>query len=612
MSSWKKGKTLNNGQFVIESILRGGVGVFYRARETSRNKLVTIVATEIADLMGAEKGDLTKKLIQQARQVANNCQNPYIVKLYPQVFVEEDIVYMVMEYPQGVDLATYLDNQGKFSPSEALILTRKIATALNLLHQNRCLHLNIKPQNIILEQETKEPIIIDYGWAIKLFVFAQRRKTYQGLDCFSPPERWQENGKLGVYSDVYSLAATLYVLVTAQLPTSANLRNLQPLIPPKHYNPNLSDTFNDAILKGMAMDVKQRPHCLRDWLELFKDSPEMMAASPTVDLPSTPTLTQEEEEITEKNEETVVQPADLTAPLPTLTRPRYNYPNIEKFTFETISLSLKKTFLGLVSKVEKKLTTREAQFFVEYLGEGVNLEMIFIPGGKFLMGSNNDEEGRDNDEGPQHLVSLGPFYISKYPITQLQWRVVSRFPKIVRPLKPKPAAFKGDNLPVERVSWFDAQEFCKRLSKYTGRNYRLPTEAEWEYACRGNTQTRYSFGDVITPEVANYNPQKQGGKNTSLRERKTTPVDNFYPNPFGLYDCHGNVWEWCEDHYTSSYTSTPRDGSPHYSTMSNQNRVVRGGSFALPARYCRSAKRNSYPPEACYNFIGFRVVCVLE
>ncbi len=612
-SSWKKGKTLNKGQFVIESILRGGVGVFYRARETTSNKIVTIVATETADLMGAEKADLTKKLIQQAQQVANNCQNPYIVRLYPQVFIEEDSVYMVMDYPQGVDLASYLDNQGKFTPPEALGLIRKIAGAINTLHQHRCLHLNIKPQYIILEQETKEPIIIDYGWAIKLFAFAQRKKPQQTLDCFSPPERWQENGKLGVYSDVYSLAATLYVLVTGQLPTPPNLRHLQPLIPPKQYNPNMSDVFNEAILKGMAVDIKQRPKCLKDWLELFKDSPEMAAIGQTaVELPSTPTLTPPEEEITEKNEETVVQPVDLTAPLPTLTKPRYNYPNIEKFTFETITLSRKKTFLGLISKVEKKLITREAQFFVEYLGEGVNLEMVFIPAGKFLMGSNNNEEGRDNDEGPQHLVSLRSFYISKYPITQLQWKVVSRFPKIVRPLKPKPAAFKGDNLPVERVSWFDAQEFCKRLSKYTGRTYRLPTEAEWEYACRGDTQTPYSFGDIITPEVANYNPQKQGSGNTNPRERKTTPVDNFYPNPFGLYDCHGNVWEWCEDHYTSSYNLTPRDGSPYYSPMTNQNRVVRGGSFALPARYCRSAKRNSYPPEACYNFIGFRVVCVLD
>lgn len=239
--------------------------------------------------------------------------------------------------------------------------------------------------------------------------------------------------------------------------------------------------------------------------------------------------------------------------------------------------------------------------------------MIFIPSGQFMMGSSSDERHREKDESPQHKVNLNSFYISKYPVTQLQWKTVSYFPKVTRNLKHKPALFRGDALPVERVSWFDVQEFCKRLSKYTGRNYRLPTESEWEYACRGNTNTAFSFGDVITSEVANFDRPNKDNKNKNIKyEKKTTPVDNFYPNPFGLYDVHGNVWEWCEDNYVSSYTQKPKDGTAHLTSMVNQNRVVRGGSWSLSSEYCRSAKRNSYAPDSSYNFIGFRVVCVLD
>lgn len=258
------------------------------------------------------------------------------------------------------------------------------------------------------------------------------------------------------------------------------------------------------------------------------------------------------------------------------------------------------------------MMTKTAQFFVEYIGEGVNLDMIFVPSGSFMMGSNSAENGRDKDENPQHLVKLNSFYVSKYPITQLQWRTVSSFPKISRPLKNNPSFYKGDNLPVEKVSWLDAQEFCKRLSKYTGRNYRLPTESEWEYSCRGNTKTSFFFGDIITPDFANYNTQSNENKNVGKIEKKTTPVDNFYPNCFGLYDFHGNVWEWCEDHYASNYIHKPKNGSAFYKDSINQPRVVRGGSWSLSSDYCRSAKRGNYAPDSTYNFIGFRIVCLMD
>ncbi|BAQ65951.1 bifunctional serine/threonine-protein kinase/formylglycine-generating enzyme family protein [Geminocystis sp. NIES-3709] len=607
MSNWKKGLKLNNGQYVIESILlRSGTGFYYRAKDTSNSQLVTIKATNIFWSSHEDKKNFEEKLIKQAQLIANKCSSPNIIKLYPEVFLENNRAYMIMDYLEGMDLATYVDRKGKLSTDSALKLITKIGSALNILHQNRCIHQDIKPQNIIIDQNTEEPILTDYGLAVKLFALAPRKT--QNMDSFSPPEQ-SANNNTKPATDIYSLSAILYVLVTGQLPTPANFRSYRDLIPPQQYNPELSDRFNQAIIQGMELDIEKRPQNLRDWFQLFKEN--QPDNSPNI---PNKTLTAEMREkilsAVVDNDETIVQKiSPINAP-PTIIKPKTNYPNIETFEFETISIEPEKKLFGLMSSLKKNTITKNGQFFVEYLGEGVNLDMVFIPSGSFMMGSNNNEVGRDKDENPVHLVNLNSFYISKYPITQLQWRTISSFPKAGRPVKNNPSAFKGDNLPVEKVSWLDAQEFCKRLTKYTNRNYRLPTESEWEYACRGNTKSAFFFGDTIAPDIVNYDGRNDHKKGKF--DKKTTPVDSFYPNPFGLYDVHGNVWEWCEDHYTNNYVHTPKDGSAYNATMSNQPRVVRGGSWSLSSQYCRSAKRSSYAADSNYNFIGFRVVCVID
>ena len=611
MSNWKKGTTLNSNQYIIESILlRSGYGLFYRAKDINTERLVTIIACKIFWQKQANAEQLQQKFISQAKKIAKKCQSPYIVRLYPEVFLEGNQAYMVMDYIEGVDLAHYINSYGKLSSDEALDIVSRIASALNVIHQRKTVHQDIKPYNIVIDSQTQNPILINYGMAIKLFTLGLRKSPHQINDCFIPPEILHTEQKLGIASDIYSLASILYVLVTGQLPVSANLRSNQnlPLPSPKELNPTLSDRFNNAILKGMELNLKQRPQYIKDWLNLFK---EKKAPAGTFSLDELPTnlseLPKHKLAILDAivtNDDTVVQKSrkNLT-PSATSKRNQTTYPNIEKFTFKTVKIEEEKELFGLISQEKTNLITKKGEFFVEYLGEEINLEMVFIPAGTFMMGGNRNEAGKEKDENPQHRVNLKSFYISKYPITQQQWRIVSRFPKVSRNLNQKPSFFKGDNLPVERVSWFDSQEFCQRLSKYTGRTYRLPTESQWEYACRGNTQTAFFFGDTINPELANYD---QGS------HKRTTPVDNYYPNPFGLYDCHGNVWEWCEDHYSSNYTLQPKDGSAYYSTKDNSERVVRGGSWSLPDTYSRSAKRNAYTAESAYNFIGFRVVCVLD
>jgi formylglycine-generating enzyme required for sulfatase activity len=213
-------------------------------------------------------------------------------------------------------------------------------------------------------------------------------------------------------------------------------------------------------------------------------------------------------------------------------------------------------------------------------------------------------------ETPQHWVMVAGFFIGRFEVTQAQWRAVALLPEKDRYLDPNPSNFEGDNLPVERVSWEDATEFCKRLSRNKpGRSYRLASEAEWEYACRAGTATAFTFGETITPELVNYNgnyPYSGASKGTDLQ--RTTPVGSFkVANGFGLYDMHGNVWEWCLDTWHENYYGGPQDGSA-WVTGGESRRVLRGGAWYSDARYCRSARRGRNPPDLHGSHIGFRVV----
>ncbi|MFM6138278.1 MAG: SUMF1/EgtB/PvdO family nonheme iron enzyme, partial [Sphaerospermopsis kisseleviana] len=289
------------------------------------------------------------------------------------------------------------------------------------------------------------------------------------------------------------------------------------------------------------------------------------------------------------------------------------------FVVATLERESKRRFFGLLPGQKNWVVKRQQKQgigVIEELAEGVNLELMEIPGGKFLMGSPETELDRFENESPQHQVSVPSFFIGKYPITQKQWREVARWEKIEKELKPDPSYFKDDyegidrwTRPVEQVSWSDAKEFCARLSQKTGREYRLPTEAEWEYACRAGTTTPFHFGETITAELANYNGDSVYGDGVKGKYRgQTTPVGYFkVANNFGLYDMHGNVWEWCEDSWHDNYKNAPIDGSAWIS-QSIALKVQRGGAWNNLTRFCRSASRNFFLFDDFYN--GFRVVRV--
>ncbi|WP_373282709.1 formylglycine-generating enzyme family protein [Planktothrix agardhii] len=242
---------------------------------------------------------------------------------------------------------------------------------------------------------------------------------------------------------------------------------------------------------------------------------------------------------------------------------------------------------------------------------GIILDLAVIPAGTFLMGSPSSELEREDTEGPQRTVNIASFLIGQYAVTQAQWRAVAGLPKRQIDLNSDPSSFKGDNLPVEQVIWLEAVEFCDRLSQFTGRSYRLPSEAEWEYACRAATTTPFYFGETITTDLVNYNGNYTYGSGPKgIYQEKTTVVGSFPPNAFGLYDMHGNLYEWCADPWHDNYNSAPTDGSVWESGGNTQYRVLRGGSWYLDPWYCRSAYRGRNGPDVRSGAFGFRVVSI--
>ncbi|MEH2358993.1 SAV_2336 N-terminal domain-related protein [Nostoc sp.] len=277
--------------------------------------------------------------------------------------------------------------------------------------------------------------------------------------------------------------------------------------------------------------------------------------------------------------------------------------SLRKFEFEVVKVDTRGQVISHNS--------RQAEAFVEDLGSGVELELVKIPAGEFLMGSPDTEAERDNDESPQQLVRVPSFYMGRYAVTQVQWRTVAAYSKIERDLKADPSRFKGDNHPVEQVSWHDVVEFCHRLSQRTGHTYRLPSEAEWEYACRSGTMTPFYFGETLTPDLANYNGNNTYGLGSKGTYRQqTVEVGQFPPNTFGLYDMHGNVWEWCLDYWHDTYEGVPKDGSAWVTDGNADLRRMRGGSWYNDPKTSRSAYRNRDAPDIQYNLLGFRVVCL--
>jgi formylglycine-generating enzyme required for sulfatase activity len=300
---------------------------------------------------------------------------------------------------------------------------------------------------------------------------------------------------------------------------------------------------------------------------------------------------------------------------------RKSKPVQPEFEFEVVTVKLTKKivtvqqevpagFLGLGKKlvdtakeeikVELERKKGKAQYICENLGNGATLDLVRIPAGGFMMGSNES-----SSEQPIHKATLREFWMGKYVVTNAQWQAVMG----TKPSEQYDVKFQGENQPVVGVSWDDAKEFCQKASEKTEKSIRLPSETEWEYACRAGTNTPFHFGETITPDLVNYDGNNPYGDAPKGEYRqKTVNVDSFAPNVWGLYEMHGNVREWCEDIWHENYNGIPQDGSAWLDGGEQGKRLLRGGAWYGSAIYCRSTYRFRWDAGYRSGYIGFRVV----
>ncbi|OBQ05166.1 MAG: hypothetical protein AN482_17160 [Anabaena sp. LE011-02] len=565
MAYFTPGQLLKKGQYeIIDTLGQGGFGITYLAQDHKRKKQVAIKSLNVSFLkqryrdnygniegFGESLAQEQDKFNTEAMVLAT-FDHPHIVKVYPELFQENGLSCMVMEYVKGKNLEQYLYANGVFSESAGLEIIKGVGEALSYIHSRNYLHRDIKPANILLRESDHKAILIDFGLAREVNFAELMSLTNAKTPVFAPPEQFENRSNFTPALDIYALAATLYVIIAVHeppfIPLPSPYLNAKIMLdmkmaiePPQKYNSAISQKVNDAILKGMELDYQNRPQSIREWFTFLG--------------------------IQSQNN------------------------HLKTFTFEVVTTNEKGSIINK--------RNHSANYFVEDLGNGVELEMVEIPAGTFYMGSPENEEGRHDSESPQHQVNVPSFFIGKYPLTQAQYEAI---------MGNNPAHFKGNNLPVECVSWNDAVAFCQKLSQKTGKNYKLPSEAQWEYACRAGTTTPFYFGESITPYLVNYDGRyPYANAPTGQYREQTTDVGTFPPNAFGLYDMHGNVYEWCEDDWNENYINAPIDGSALISR--SDKKTLRGGSWGFDHEDCRSACRGSYRLSSDYNAFGFRVVC---
>ncbi len=611
MQLWTSNHQLQNGKFTIQKVLGGGgFGVTYSTIEKNTNNIVAIKTLNPIHQSKVDFEQQQVKFVQEAFRLVQ-CSHPHIVKVH-EVINENGLWGMVMEYIQGEDLAVYINQRGKLSEVEALRYINQVGTALEYIHQQGMLHRDVKPNNIMLRQSQQEAVLIDFGLAREFNLNQTGSMTNSKTEGYAPIEQYERRGKFGAYTDVYALAATLYALLTGEAPLPSRFRITGiPLPAPKQRNSDISYKVNDGILKGMALEPHDRTQTVREWLELVmciqlntpvihnQSSKSQLKSSQVFPTPQPkPLIPQEISEIPQNN-----------TPLQIQTR-KFEF---EYAKFEYVEKIVNPGFVGIGRKTEINLELKryrgQAEGFIEDLGNGVTLEMVKTPGGNFIMGAPEDEKESRDTERPQHQVNIQSFFIGKYQLTQEQYQVI---------MGKNPSHFQGKNLPVEKVNWHDAAEFCTRLSKLVGKQYRLPSEAEWEYACRAGTTTPFHFGETITTDLANYDGNSTyGSAPKGVYRGETTDVGTFPSNPFGLYDMHGNVWEWCLDDWHDNYNGARTDGSAWFNDNNNFSQktgkaCLRGGSWYYIPDLCRSASRNyGSSRDSGYDYVGFRVVCAV-
>ena len=708
------GTLLQGGKYrIVRFIKSGGFGCTYEAVHTVFGKRVAIkeffpkdFCNRDSDALSVTVGTqnkkplvakLKKKFIDEA-VVLNGLDHSGIVRV-SDVFEENDTAYYVMDYIDGGSLSCLVDRDGPLAEPKALEYIREICSALEYVHSRNRLHLDLKPGNIMLDS-AGHTILIDFGTSKQYDeVNGENTSTLVGQTPGYAPLEMSQRGGVSHFTpstDIYSLGATLYKLLTGERPPEASEVNENglPALPPR-----ISPAVRNAIEKAMSPRRKDRPQSVAEFRRLLGTAPtrprvvigeetqrtELSGQSrteprqntrdrqsgpsrsnvtpkgPGVSNPVKPepasakprrgglvwgviagvlaiaalflSLTYVPDEVQQDRDRygDLISRAELLASDGShLSEVKAVYDSAAVYELKyaasrhsgrfNASASQKsadiqskiddaekqKEELALAEKKrlreERKRKEKEASEAVpeskhietSYSNgilrvKGVEYPMVYVHGGSFDMGA-TAEQGEEaySRETPVHRVTLKSYYIGKYEVTQELWEAV---------MGSNPSHFRAARNPVEKVSWNDCQDFIRKLNSLTGQNFRLPTEAEWEFAARGGNNSRgYKYsGDNSLDNLAWYD----------ANSRSTTHIVGAkFPNELGILDMSGNVYEWCSDYYGDYSASSQTDPT---GPSKGTNRVYRGGGWSSGAGNCRVSDRSNITPVIRFNFIGFRL-----
>jgi eukaryotic-like serine/threonine-protein kinase len=487
------GKTLQRRYYLTAALGQGAFGHTYKAQDLAyRTNPLCVVkhlkpdtldprVLKLARDFFVKEADTLEKLGRYSNQIPSLLDR----------FEEGGEFFIVQEWIDGEPLSKELTVGNKLTEQETIEILKQILEPLVFCHGERVIHRDIKPDNIMRRRSDGKIVLIDFG-AVKQLAKTTLLTTLQstvaiGTPGFMPDEQYL--GRPSFASDVYAVGAIGVLAMTGVYPHNMDIDKLTQEMRWRD-KVSATDPFA-AVLNQMIKPLVA---------ERYGNASEALNALSAL-------LTSQQ-----------------STPTPV--------PNLKAFTFETVQVDNQGEIYNS--------SVRSAQYLTENLGRGITLDMIFIPGGTFMMGSDESSE-----EQPIHSVTVPSFYMGKYPITQAQYQAL---------MGQNPSFFRGADRPIEPLSWRDAAEFCSKLSQKTNKKYTLPSESQWEYACRAGTTSPFYFGDTITPDLVNYDGNHPYGNAPQGQYRAgTNPVGSFPPNPFGLYDMHGNVWEWCLDECYPNY-----------------------------------------------------------
>ena len=622
------GTCLHHGQYrIVRHLASGGFGNTYEAVDVALERCVAIKefypkslcgrmtsAGEVT-LLSTDNAEMFTQLRAKFRKEAvrlSQLNNHYIVRVHT-YFEELGTSFYVMDYLQGESLSARMKRTGRpLTEAEALRYLSQVLDALAEVHAQNIWHLDLKPANIMVN-ERDEAVLIDFGASKQLqSVDGYTISTSQNVaytQGYAPLELVSgDMKKFGSWTDLYSLGATLYALFTMTTPPTAAaiMDDGLPALPS-----SLSASTRELIAWLMQPAMSRRPQSVQevqDKLHLPLSTPTPKSV-PEVEVTVEEDKSEEQKEITQSSQVEEAKEEKISPVAQKASSSSWGLLlGIAVVIAVITGVAVNKCSGGegdsaeepiIDSIVRSKVDTVRADTPVATLDvpkdcpeviKKLAANMVYVEGGAFTMGATAEQgSDADDDEKPAHQVTLKGFYIGKYEVTQAEWKAV---------MGENPSKYKGDNLPVDKVSWNDCQEFIRKLNELTGKNFRLPTEAEWEYAARGG---RRSYGAKYAGDNDIDNVAWYGGNSNST----THPVGTKRANELGLYDMTGNVMEWCQDWY-GDYSSSAQTNPT--GPGSGLKRVLRGGSWHYFAGDCRLSCRGNINPDGRFIDCGLRLV----